>query len=548
MKKSLTKKLILLFTSVFFITSLLFCSNQLAFSQPTYSKFKDRLNYMITYGALDSKTIALAKTYKMVIIHPFNGNVTRSQVKAIQQGVNSKDSKDNVKVIGYISVGEDLRTINLTDKQMLTDSRFVGNGTGPRVDPRGPEPNGGTSLDGINILGNPSPSGSGFASFYLDDNNLDGHPDRNSYFHGCFVNAGDPTWFNTIDKMKFDGKDKLPGLAEILTTNYGRGLGCDGVFLDTIDTCAPNFYTDSNSGNQSEFEWTAPGFSKFIENVSQKYPTKIIVQNRGLFFFHPSLQQYKFTTRPYINYLMFESYRLNSNSSETYSPTFFPDNKYNYMPKIMAEAGRPDGFSVISLGYAEGPSKSISKKTLVRKSIIGKNILLKDIYETQDFAGFRHYITNAGVTNLNSFVKNNTTIKDTTPPHWYSTWNDNGNVWPAGEPTPRIGISFVEQTNPNEITVSWDVALDYNPVHYSLYLSETPFDFENDPNLKESKKIVLTPGIGNNYSNGASINTFPYQAVIPSLITGNTYYLIIRASDSVGNEEKNTFFKTIYVN
>jgi hypothetical protein len=38
-----------------------------------------------------------------------------------------------------------------------------------------------------------------------------------------------------------------PGLKEMLTTTKGRGLGYDGVFLDTIDTAAPNSYASNLS-------------------------------------------------------------------------------------------------------------------------------------------------------------------------------------------------------------------------------------------------------------------------------------------------------------
>lgn len=80
-------------------------------------------------------------------------------------------------------------------------------------------------------------------------------------------------------------------------SNYGRGLGCDGVFLDTIDTAAPNTYTSTASSNESKFEWTAPGFSAFIQHVRQAYPDRLILQNRGLFFFDPQYPHYAFTPR-----------------------------------------------------------------------------------------------------------------------------------------------------------------------------------------------------------------------------------------------------------
>lgn len=56
------------------------------------------------------------------------------------------------------------------------------------------------------------------------------------------MNAGDPVWFQTLKDMRFDGPDHLFGMDELLQEDVGRGLGCDGLFLDTVDTAAPNYY------------------------------------------------------------------------------------------------------------------------------------------------------------------------------------------------------------------------------------------------------------------------------------------------------------------
>src|SRR5437899_1337269 len=128
----------------------------------------------------------------------------------------------------------------------------------------------------------PSSGGVGFASYYCNDNAVyrspahrgDGIPDRNSNFGGCFVNAGDPKWYEQLAQQRIDGPDGVAGFRELLTGNYGRGFGFDGVFLDTLDTAAPNGYSDANSPNMSKFEWTAPGFANFIRRVRKDYPDK----------------------------------------------------------------------------------------------------------------------------------------------------------------------------------------------------------------------------------------------------------------------------------
>src|SRR6185503_3027093 len=152
--------------------------------------------YMIHYGTWDQATINLAKTYQLVILHPRGGNVTRQIVAEIQGGTNPADPSKRVSVLGYVTVGEDDRTIGLSVSQMRADPRFVGDGTGPRMDPRGPSADG-QPLTNLPPLGVPSNGGTGFASWYLDDNSVhnsgskvgDGIPDRNAVFGGSFVNA-----------------------------------------------------------------------------------------------------------------------------------------------------------------------------------------------------------------------------------------------------------------------------------------------------------------------------------------------------------------------
>jgi len=500
-------------------------------------------SYLVHYGTFDAETIRLAETYDLVVVHVLAGNLQPETVREIQDGVDPDDPGDDVIVLGYISVGEDLRTVNKTDAEMLLDSRFVGDGTGPRVDPRGPNADG-QSLLNIDPLGLPSPAGTKYASWYLDDNSVDqnnvgdGKPDRNQLFGGCFVNAGDPKWYDALDKMTLDGPDGVPGMRELLTTSYGRGYGCDGLFLDTIDTCAPNSFTDQSSPNQSEFEWTAPGFKSFIERLRSNYAGKLIMQNRGLFFFDPRHPHYKVTTRAAVDFVKFESFRLNSSSSEDYNAYFYPDNRFNIAPKLMAEAGRADGFRVLSLGYAEGPS--IDRDTLVGKSQVGLSTLNEDIVVAQRETGFRHYLADAGLTLANRFVLDYQDTTDASPPAWTSTYNTNVFAFPTppNAPTPRVGIQAVVPGT-GSLTVRWDVALDYNGVGYALYYQKTPFDFSTDPNLTAATRVVLEPRVGAGYEDGVGPNRYPYEQTIEGLEKGTTYYCCIRAFDGVGNEDTN---------
>jgi hypothetical protein len=501
--------------------------------------------YLANYGRWTPDSIQLAKQHQLVIVHPRHGNMDRGLIAEIQAGMDPNDPADDVIVLGYVSVGEDLRTGPLTDAEIRSDKRFAGDRSGPRIDPRGPGADG-MSLQGIDPRGLPSNGGTGFASYYLDDNSVnndpnhvgDGFPDRNAIFGSLFVNAGDPKWFETVDAMLIDGPDQLPGIREIVSTDYGRGLGCNGVFLDTIDTAAPNSYTNASSPNESKFEWTAPGFAAFMQRLRKAYPNRLVLQNRGLFFFDPRHPQYEFTTRGSIDFAFFESYRLNSNPAQPIDPYFYPDNRYNFAPKMMAEANRPDGFRVLSLGYAEAPS--ISKDTLLGKSTVGFDSLMEDIHVTQELAGFRHYISDPAVELLNTFVKDHANLNDTVAPVWTSTYNDTQGLVPL-EPTPRIGIQEVVP-GPGQLTVRWDVALDMNVVHYALYYQTLPFDFANDPQLKGATRVVLVPKVPAEYLKGVGPGRYPYEATLAGLTPGVTYQLLIRAFDGspAANEDANT--------
>lgn len=486
-------------------------------------------SYMIYYGALNEALIEQTKQYDIVIVHPSFGDITREQIREIQS--------TGTLVFGYLSVGEDLRTSGMTPEQMLNDERFVGNGKGPRVDPREPES---TSLEQEGYWGEASPAGIGYASYYLDDNDHDGKPDFNPYFGCAYTNIGDPVWYVELRNMTLE-EDGVAGIRELLTEDYGRGLGCDGLFLDTIDTCSPNIYTPDSYLGKTRFEWTAPGVRRFMAQLKNEYPNRYIVQNRGLFFYHYHFPHFTYSPREYVDILMFESYMLDSTSSMLYEDMFFLENRNAYSPKLNAEAGRPDGFRILSLDYAEGPEEYHLQETLTGQSEAGLDILLKDMEEAQEVAGFSHYITNAYLTMANDFVLEHQRREDTQPPVWSSVHSPDQ----YSEPVPRVGIGEVEPVS-NGMMVRWDVAIDLSSVRYTLYYQKEPFDFEADPDLEKAEKLVLSPEVGDGYGYLASRDTWPYQQQISGLEAGETYYFVIRASDYSPdrNEEKNTVVLT----
>lgn len=455
--------------------------------------FNTTTPYLIYYGPWTTAQVDYARlNYRLVIVDAHN--ITAAQVAAIHRGPdNLAGTADDVPVLGYVSVGEDDRPA----------APVVGDGLGPRVDPRS---SGSLPLSTItNALGWPSPGGVGYASYYLDTKtNPDGQPDRNPTFGGCYVNAGAPAWWTTLKAMTI-ATDGNAGLDEVLTTNTGKALNCDGVFLDTIDTCAPNSFGGTT------YEWTAPGMQSFVQRLSASYPGKLVMANRGLFFYDPNYEHYAYTLRPYINLVMFESYFTDSNNADQ-TNAFFADNKYDYAPKLNAEAGRPDGFNLVALGYDHTPPLSPA-------------IITQDYTESMGTQGWPLYRTDPSLTepfNTNAVFWLSTNA-DTQPPVWDSTAAQS-----ATPPMPRVGIQAAARAD-QFVTVLWDVARDQtDPVHYNVYYtSNPPLNFATATRLAH-----VPPGQPTNYLSATGPGIYPYQYTIAGLSNGVRYYFAIRAEDS----------------
>ncbi|MCP4848206.1 MAG: fibronectin type III domain-containing protein [Verrucomicrobiaceae bacterium] len=464
--------------------------------------------YLIYYGNWTDTQAEFARDhYHMVILHPSVSNVTPAQIATIQSGPDrTAATKDDVPVLAYISVGEDDRP----------GAPATGDGTGPKVDPRNSHSD---PLAGISPLGAPSPGGTGFASYYLDDGVLsdpnsiadDGQPDRNRTFGGYYVNAGDPAWLEVLKVMTKSATGRA-GLEELLTSTAGNGYHCDGLLLDTLDTPAPNSY------GVTQYEWTAPGLQSLVAGISAAFPDKIMLGNRGLFFYNPNLKHYEFTLRPYLNLILYESYYTDSSASA--APTaFFDDNRYNFAPKINAESQRGDGFTVLALGYTTPGEPA--------------HLSAEDFLESQGKQGWSLYRTNPA---LNTTPFNTTAIAwnhenpDVLEPLWDSSAATN-----STPPAPRVGIQEVEAGN-RQVTVRWDVARDQTgPVRYNIYYSDQEdFDFTS-----AIKLAAITPTTPDNYLRGTGAGRFPFEFTVTGLTNGLTHYFAVRAEDALGTEDTN---------
>ncbi|HVU09000.1 MAG TPA: hypothetical protein VHG89_10695 [Verrucomicrobiae bacterium] len=473
------------------------------------AEFNTSQPYLIYYGNWTTAQVNYARTnYHLVILHPAS-NITASQIAAIRSGKDGiLGTADDVKVLAYLSIGEDDRN----------GAPVAGDRMGPRVDPRSSDNDPLSSI--TNAIGLPSAGGTNYASYYLNSKtNQTGIPDENANFGSYYVNAGSPAWWTVLQTMT-KATSGQSGLQEILSTNYGNALNCDGVFLDTVDTAAPNTWG-------TPYEWTAPGMQSLIQEIHTNYPGKLLMANRGLFFYDPNLKTYPYCIRPFVDMVMFESYYSDS-STNNISPSF-PDNKYDFAPKLNAEAGRSDGFNLFVVDYDHTPPQSAATVN-------------QDYVESMGIQGWPLYRTNPYLdetlnTNPAAWLATN---MDALPPVWDST--------AATDPTPpapRVGVQEVVAGN-GSATVYWDVARDQTgPVYYNIYYSTG-----GTVNFVTATKLShVAPDIPANYNypTGTGPGVYPYCYTVKGLQNGMTYAFAIRAEDSClpAHEDTNTVSITV---
>ncbi|MDB6019073.1 MAG: fibronectin [Pedosphaera sp.] len=472
-------------------------------------EFNTTRPYCIYYGNWTTAQVNYARTnYHLVILHPAS-NITSNQIATIRSGKDGiLGTADDVRVLAYLSIGEDDRN----------GAPVVGDRMGPRVDPRTSDS---LPLGSItNAIGSPSAGGTNYASYYLNaQSNQTGIPDKNANFGSYYVNAGSPAWWTVLQTMT-KATSGQSGLQEILSTNYGNALNCDGVFLDTVDTAAPNTWG-------TPYEWTAPGMQSLIQQIHTNYPGKLLMANRGLFFFDPNLKTYPYSIRPFVDMVMFESYY--SDTSTNLVSLSFHDNKYDFAPKLNAEAGRPDGFNLFVVDYDHTPPQPAA--TVNQDYVESMGIQGWPLYRTNP------YLDQALNTSSAAWLATNV---DAQPPVWDST----AATGPA-LPAPRVGVQEAVAGN-GSVTVYWDVARDQTgPVYYNLYYSTG-----GTVNFATATKLShLTPGMPANYNypTGTGPGVFPYCYTVTGLQNGLTYAFAVRAEDrcSPAHEDTNAVSITV---
>lgn len=356
----------------------------------------------------------------------------------------------------------------------------------------------------------------------------DGKPDINPAFLGYMVNP-DANWRWIIDNMRIGtndvyGRSLKAGLKQLALPPAVSGLrsrsdnfGFDGFFLDTIDTAGPY-------NMAGWYPWTIEEMRNTVKYISDTYPDKLILANRGAFFFTPGLKSpltdeycIDYTIRPYVNGFLFESFRYDSdpsvegigNITEEYN-----ENRFNVVPKVFAEAGRPDGFSMFSLEYKLGGAN------------IADDAFNTDIREL----GFTAFLTS------DRFVKTIDTdflirLPDSDSDLQGPVWDSTGHILFNNVLTTanRVGMQkVVDGETTDSVVLYWDVAVDQSyPVYYDVVVTDSVSGTETT--YAGAAYTVNDQWLYN--PNGNSANTFS----ISGLEQGKQYNFRVVARDRKGN-------------
>jgi hypothetical protein len=481
--------------------------------------------WIVYYGGWDVPDfVARASRYDLVILDANRGGgpdrfaFMADVIRSIRVGADGKEgTADDTIVLGYISIGEDLRTYNRA-------APIVGDGKGPVY--LDPETN--TFIE----------QNRGVASYYLDEKQSDayrdfghdGQPDRHGTWGACYVNVGHPEWQNyLLGEAEYADRTNSPYSTQTILDT----LGFDGLFLDTPEVADP----------WNGWGYTAEGIYNLIKRMDEKYPDKLLLLNRGLFFFLPHYPfQYKWSPRKHIDLLLVESHYLDSDYH--IDNTAFRENPFHTLltnfvdPKLEAEAGRPDNpIRVLSLDYAAEPDVLPA---------IYPDTLTKAVETSTLKYGRPEFITDRLVSTVPDLFLNYAIPPDAAAPIWGNTtggftagsinpsvrfYMNLGNEDRYAATEPRVGI---QEALPGDgkVTVRWDVAYDQTgPVKYNVYYSTaTPIDFATAQVAKHVRPTI--PDTYTSNRNFLSTDTVtPYEVTIDGLDNGTTYYFAVRAED-----------------
>ncbi|CAM2006025.1 hypothetical protein [Acanthopleuribacter pedis] len=510
------------------------------------------------------------RRFDVVVLQPNQPNFTPEIVAKLKESRNGGADPGVAYVFGYISIGED----------------FLALGTAPWVSPR-PEDNTGPRVlrDGRLVPSHPE-GGGPMASYYIDVETQrwnttdcaapyleverdcgtrtctnpdlvlatcnpleDNVADLNTNFLGYMVYPDD-LWLEMLKTMRIGGgapfSDRVTkaGLLQIvgdrpadanLLTDRTQNFGMDGFFFDTIDTAGP--YQDINW-----YPWTQAAMKTLIKNIAEDpdFADDKIFANRGGFYFQAGLQSpatgafpIDDSIAPYINAFLFESYLYDSAPGTNEGPLgeseFYTDNRLVQLPKILAEAARPEGFTVFTLEYDSG-----------RATTYGEAVPDAVIAQTRAAFGATTYLADDGNLNTVNLTMVNAldqvVAQDTEAPVWNSTARLYLTGDGAVDEAVRVGAqAAVAGDAAGTAIIRWDVAQDASlPVQYVLYYGTADTISTAQSRVLDAADIDRGEGYNHNPR-----NAFPYQTTVSELGDG-TWYFWIRARDAHGHEDTNT--------
>ena len=409
-------------------------------------------DYLVYYGSWNDELIFRAQDFDLVVLEP--SNITAEQLQAIRKGHDGiEGTDDDVIVLAYVSIGE------------VSDGNISGNGLGPcYYDP---------DSDAI-IYEN-----QGYASFYLDDADHNGVPDRNGTWGSYYVYAGDTTWWDFVE-------------AE---ADAALAKGADGLFLDTVDTASP-------WGN---YGWTAQGMSALISHLRDRYPDIYLMPNRGLFYFDPHQTAYAWNIRPFINAVLFECYYTEwdwNNNRGVVSP-YFDNNRDYWAYYVNNEAHQDDGFTVFALDYLNPDQSDYD------------SLLQNQIQFTISDQAWVDYVSTVMLDGIYYGVFHNHPDGDRNPPTWDNSIG--------------VGTATAESTS---VILRWGPVSDQTePIHFNVYYSTSSF---NDPS-DATDSLLNVPAVSDTYG------IYVWRYTVSNLQPNTTYYFMVRAEDSAtpSHEDQN---------
>ena len=463
-----------------------------------------------TEWVLNTTTLNQLASFDVVVLQPNQPHFRPEVVQYLKDSNNGQQPM----VFGYISIGEDFFNLPI-------EGLMEGDGSGPTVLDVNDQDGDGDRNDLVL-------SHQGIADFYIDVDTqaISYHPngtidqvttqnrkspdlkaDVNPIFKGYMVNPTS-SWRWVINEMRIhDGSENQPpvpergtkaGLKQIAHSidpdrlkDRSANFGMDGFFLDTIDTSAPY-------DSEGHYPWTIDNMKETVKFISNTYPDKKILANRGGFFYTAGLKSsvtdefpIDYSIRPYVNAFLFESFMYDSGpypeeglpegpagESENYDT-----NRLDIAPKVMAEAKRDDGFTVFSLEYLSGRDESHN------------NVV--DLAFEQDVKtwGFVAYMASGRQLDTIDFyfADKIDSLSDSAGPQWQSTGYVEGQT---NSVNPRIGVQRVRQIADHgtlaDVIVEWDLAIDQSNFDYDLEVTDSDGQTQEYSNISPDQSDLWT--------------------------------------------------------